>query len=171
MGFFDNLFGKSKHSAPAPACDPMTVYAPAEGEVIPLDQFPDEMFSQEVLGPGCGILPSGKLVTAPFNGTVTQVVDTLHAVGLLSSDGVEVLIHVGVDTVEMGGKGFKYHIKKDQRIHLGDPLITFDRKVIKEAGHSDAIAVVVTNSDEYSVVDLKAEGSIAPGGLMLKVQK
>ena len=76
MGFFDNLFGKSKHSAPAPACDPMTVYAPAEGEVIPLDQFPDEMFSQEVLGPGCGILPSGKLVTAPFNGTVTQVVDT-----------------------------------------------------------------------------------------------
>lgn len=171
MGFFSKLFSGSKNAAPLPKCEPLTVYAPAEGTIIPIAEFPDEVFSQGILGPGCGILPTGNLVSAPFDGTVIQAADTLHAVGLVSNDGVEVLIHVGVDTVDMGGKGFRYHVKDGQKVRLGDPLIEFDRETIKAAGHSDAIAVVVTNGDDYSAVDLQAEGDTQRGALLLKVKK
>lgn len=170
MGLLSKLF-KNESPAPAPHCEPLTVYAPAAGEVVPLERFPDDVFSQEILGPGCGILPSGKVVVAPFNGTVIQEVETRHAVGVASDDGVELLIHVGVDTVEMNGKGFRYHVKNGQRIRLGDPLIEFDRAVIREAGHSDAIAIVVTNSDEYASVELQTTGAVSSGTAILKAVK
>lgn len=124
-----------------------------------------------MLGPGCGILPSGKLVTAPFNGTVIQASETLHAVGLSSSDGVELLIHVGVDTVEMAGKGFKYHVKNGQKVRLGQPLIEFDSEQVKAAGHSDAIAVIVTNGDDYAAVEMQTEGPLTSGTQLLKAEK
>ena len=171
MGIFSALFGREKKAAAVPACEPLSVYAPAEGRVVPLEEFPDELFCQGVLGPGCGILPAGNMVTAPFNGKIVQASDTLHAVGLLSDDGVELLIHVGVDTVDMGGKGFKYYVKDGQRVKLGDPLIGFDRETIKAAGHPDAIAVVVTNGDEFSAVDLQATGATTSGTLILKAKK
>lgn len=171
VGFFSKLLGKHEGAAQGPACEPLTVYTPAEGEVIPLEQFPDELFSQEVLGPGCGILPTGKLVTAPFHGTVVQGVDSRHAIGLNSEDGIELLIHVGVDTVEMEGQGFQYHVKEGQKVRLGDPLISFDREAIKAAGHPDAIAVVVTNSDAFSGVSLLTTGSAASGVPMLKANR
>lgn len=169
MGFLDKLFEKGKPSAPA--CEPLTVYAPAVGTVIPLEQFPDELFSQGVLGPGCGILPTGGQVVAPFNGTVTQLTDTRHAIGVTSGDGVEVLIHVGVDTVEMEGRGFQSTVKEGQRISRGDLLIRFDRDAIKAAGHPDAIAVIVTNSDDFSAVTLKAGGAVDAGAVILKTEK
>lgn len=170
MGIFSALFGLDKKSAAVPECEPLSIYAPAEGTVIPLGQFPDELFCQGVLGPGCGIIPTGNVVTAPFNGKIIQITDTRHAVGLLSDDGVELLIHVGVDTVDMGGKGFKYYAKDGKRVKMGDPLIEFDRETIKAAGHPDAIAVVVTNSDDFSTVDLQTTGATASGTLILKVK-
>lgn len=171
MGFLDKLFEKGKHSATAPVCEALTVYAPAEGAVIPLEQFPDELFSQEVLGPGCGIQPTGDRVFAPFNGTVTQTTDTRHAIGVTSDDGVELLIHVGVDTVEMAGQGFRTFVKNGQKINRGDQLLSFDRQAIKAAGHPEAIAVVVTNSDEFSGVELIAGGNAPAGERLLKLKK
>lgn len=170
MGLFDKLF-KNEKSAPMPHCEPLTVYAPAEGEVIPLERFPDAVFSQEILGPGCGILPTGKRIVAPFNGTVIQAVESRHAVGVASEDGMEILIHVGVDTVEMNGKGFQYHVKNGQQIRLGEPLIEFDREIIRQAGHPDAIAVVVTNADEYSAVELRMSETVSEGTAILTVKK
>lgn len=169
MSIFDKFLGKEKNAAPV--CEPLTIYAPAAGAVIALEQFPDELFSQEVLGPGCGILPAEDQVAAPFNGTVTQLTDTRHAIGVTSSDGVELLIHVGVDTVEMEGKGFQSAVKEGQKISRGDVLIKFDRKAIREAGHPDAIAVIVTNSDEFAKVELKAEGDVDAGAVILKAEK
>lgn len=169
MGIFSKLFGNDKKKAPQ--CEPMTVYAPAEGTVVPLSEFPDAVFSQEILGPGCGILPSGDLVCAPFNGTIIQAADTLHAVGIASDDGLEVLIHVGVDTVDMAGKGFRYHVKNGQRVYLGDPLIGFDRETIRTAGHSDAIAVVLTNGEDYAGMELQKTGPVSRGTVILKVKK
>lgn len=169
MSILDKLIGKEKRVAPV--CDPLTIYAPAAGKVTILEEFPDELFSQEVLGPGCGILPSGDKVVAPFNGTVTQLTDTGHAIGVTSSDGIELLIHIGVDTVEMGGKGFQSMVKEGQKIFRGDELIRFDRDEIKAAGHPDAIAVIVTNRDEFSAVLLKADGSVDTGAEILKVEK
>lgn len=169
MGIFDKLMGKEKSEAPA--CDPLTVYAPAAGVVTALDKYPDELFSQEVLGPGCGILPAEDKVVAPFNGTVTQLTDTRHAIGVTSNDGIELLIHVGVDTVEMAGEGFQSLVKEGQKISRGDALIKFDRDAIKAAGHPDAIAVIVTNSDEFSGVTLQAEGDVEAEAVILKVDK
>lgn len=171
MGIFSKLLGIDQSAAHSPACDPLSVYAPVEGEVFPLEQFPDAVFSQGILGPGCGISPAAALVCAPFNGTVIQCADTLHAVGLASKDGLEVLIHVGVDTVDMAGKGFRCHVKEGQKVCLGDPLITFDPDVIHAAGHSDAIAVVVTNSDDFSNVELRISGAVASGIKILQAAR
>lgn len=170
MGIFSKVFGKDNEAA-EPLCEPMTVYAPTEGTVIHLSEFPDQLFSQEVLGPGCGILPKGDTVYAPFNGTVTQVVDTFHAIGITSKDGVEVLIHVGVDTVKMNGKGFFSNVKNGQAIRRGDALLHFDREAIKAEGYPDAIAVVVTNMDDFSEVELKLTGAVEAGEQLLKVSK
>lgn len=168
MGIFSKLFGGGKNTAAVPEREPLAVYAPADGRVIPIAEFPDAVFSQEILGPGCGILPTGNTVIAPFNGTVIQAADTFHAVGLASDDGLELLIHVGVDTVDMGGKGFRYYVKDGQKVRRGDQLIAFDREVIKAAGHSDAIAVVVTNSDDFTGVELQNLGEVRHGELILK---
>lgn len=171
MAFWDKLFKKENNTAQAPVCEPLTVYAPADGDVIPLEQFPDELFSQEVLGPGCGIVPSGDKVVAPFHGTVSQLTDTRHAIGVTSDDGIELLIHVGVDTVEMAGQGFRTWVKNGQKIRRGDQLISFDRKAIQAAGHPDAIAVIVTNGDEFTSITLKTSGSAAAGDVILKAEK
>lgn len=164
MALFGKLFKKAQAEAEpevqAPVCDPMVIYAPAEGRAIPLSQFPDEVFSSEALGPGCGIEPEGDTVCAPFNGEVTQVIDTKHAVGLTSESGVEVLIHIGVDTVAMNGKGFQTDIKPGQKVMKGEKLITFDRQAIREAGYKEAIAVIVINADDYSSVELTGSAAV-----------
>ena len=169
MGFLDKLWDKAKSEAPA--VKDGKVLAPVEGDVIALEEFPDAVFSQGVLGPGCGILPAGDTVVSPFDGTVTQLTDTMHAIGVTSVGGVEILIHVGVDTVEMGGNGFRCLVKQGQKLHTGDPLIQFDRAAIQAAGHSDAVAIIVTNSDEFSSVELKGTGTSAAGTLILEAVK
>ena len=113
MGFFDKLFGgKTDQEETAKfSGQSKTVLTPIRGKVLAQADIPDETFAQGILGPGCGIEPTGKTVYAPFDGTVEQVASTLHAVGLTSEDGIEILIHVGMDTVEMQGKGFKALVK------------------------------------------------------------
>ena len=106
MGFFDKLFGGKAASETKFSGQKMTVMLPIDGKVIPLEQLPDETFASAILGPGCGVEPTGDTVYAPFDGTVTQVPESLHAVGMMSDDGIELLIHVGMDTVEMKGQGF-----------------------------------------------------------------
>ena len=104
MGFFDKLFGGKAASETKFSGQKMTVMLPIDGKVIPLEQLPDETFASAILGPGCGVEPTGDTVYAPFDGTVTQVPESLHAVGMMSDDGIELLIHVGMDTVEMKGQ-------------------------------------------------------------------
>ena len=169
MGFFDKLRGKDRGGASA--VKDGKVLAPVSGDVIPLEEFPDAVFSQGILGPGCGILPAGDTVVSPFDGTVTQLTDTMHAIGVTSAGGVEVLIHVGVDTVDMAGSGFRSLVKQGQKHHTGDRLIQFDREAIRAAGHADAVAIVVTNSDEFSAVELKGTGTVAAGEPVLEAVK
>ena len=118
MGFFDKLFGgKSKDENTAKFTNQSkTVLTPLQGKVLAQADIPDETFAQGILGPGCGIEPTGDTVYAPFDGTVTQIATTLHAVGITSNDGIELLIHVGMDTVDMKGQGFTALVKENQKV-------------------------------------------------------
>ncbi len=133
------------------------IYAPVSGKVIRREDIPDETFASGIMGEGAGIEPEEETVVAPFDGEITSVVDTGHAVGLTSSDGVELLIHVGVDTVKMKGDGFHVFVTEGQKVKTGEKLLKFDRDKIRKAGYSDTTAVLVTNSDDYSSVKTVAE--------------
>ena len=151
------FFGQSK-----------TVLAPIRGKVLAQADIPDETFAQGILGPGCGIEPTGKTVYAPFDGTVNQVASTLHAVGLTSQDGIEILVHVGMDTVEMNGKGFKALVKEGDKVKAGTPLLKVDLDAIRAAGHPTATAIIVTNGDDLGELKMLAEGDILAGTPLFK---
>ena len=134
---------------PSITCQPGEVYAPVSGTVIPSEEIPDETFAAGVLGQGVGIQPADGLVVAPFDGEISSVTDTQHAVGISSPDGMELLIHVGVDTVAMNGDGFQCFVREGQKVKAGEKLIAFDRAKIAAAGHPDVVVVLVTNADDY----------------------
>lgn len=148
-----------------------TVSAPAEGTVVPMKEIPDETFSAGVLGQGVGIQPVKGVITAPFAGTVTQVADTGHALGLASEDGLELLIHVGVDTVEMQGRGFTPKVKEDDHIQPGQVLLTFDKQAIADASHPDVVVVMLTNADDYERVECAPAGTVAPGAQIIHAER
>ena len=171
MGFFDKLLHSKVPESVAVQNAPLTVCAPFSGTAMKMEDIPDPVFSQGVLGTGCGIDPAEEIVYAPFNGTVSQTTDTLHAIGVTSEDGIELLIHVGMDTVEMAGKGFKCLVKKDQAVTAGQPLMTFTLSDIQSAGHPPVTAVVVTNADDFAGVELLADGRVELGAPLLRVTK
>ena len=132
--------------------------APLKGNVIPCDQIPDTTFASGVLGQGIGIDPTDGAVVAPFDGKVLTVAETGHAVGLAGPEGVELLIHAGVDTVEMKGDGFEVFVSEGDAVKAGQKLFTFDIDKIKAAGHSPITAVLITNSDDFSDIRITGDG-------------
>ena len=170
MGFFDKLFGnKAEEEETAKFFgQSKTVLAPIRGKVLAQADIPDETFAQGILGPGCGIEPTGKTVYAPFDGTVTQIATTLHAVGITSNDGIELLIHVGMDTVDMKGQGFTVLVKENQKVTAGTPLLKVDLDAIRAAGHPTATAIIVTNGDDMGELKMLAEGDILAGTPLFK---
>ena len=126
---------------------------PVEGTSVPLDQVPDPTFSQGIMGPGIAIEPSDGLVLAPAEGTVAHVFPTGHAVALTLEDGVEVLIHVGLDTVEMKGEGFETLVEVGQHVVAGTPLLRADLAAIRIAGH-EAITPVIVMNDRTARIEL-----------------
>lgn len=126
-----------------------TIYAPLSGNVIPLEQIPDDTFASGVLGNGVGIEPTVGEVVAPFDGTIATVTDTKHAIGLMGPKDMEMLIHVGVDTVKMQGEGFEVFVSEGDEVKAGQKLMTFQIDKIKEAGYSPTTAVLLNNSDDY----------------------
>lgn len=126
------------------------LYAPVKGTVIARDAIPDATFAAGVLGDGVGIEPEEGLVVAPVDGVISTVVDSKHAVGISGPNGMEILIHVGVDTVNMKGDGFACLVKEGEAVKAGQKLITFDIDKIRKAGYCPTTAVLLTNSDDYS---------------------
>ncbi|MBQ1632923.1 MAG: PTS glucose transporter subunit IIA [Clostridia bacterium] len=137
-------------------CAAGAVMQPVAGNVIARDAIPDDTFASGVLGDGVGIEPEGELVVAPFDGTISSVAESQHAVGI-EANGMELLIHVGVDTVNMQGDGFACLVKEGDEVKLGQPLIRFSREKIKAAGYSDTVAVLLTNSDDLEGVECGAK--------------
>ena len=143
--------------------DDKAVYSPLEGKLIPMTEVPDETFASKALGEGVAVIPEKGCVYAPFDGEVEMVYDTGHAIGLVREDGMEVLIHVGINTVELGGKYYTAKVSNGQKIKKGDLLLEFDMDEIAKAGYSMVTPVIVTNSDEYEGLTFKEHGRVEPG--------
>ena len=133
-------------------CEDGEVHAPAYGQIIPRQEIPDATFAEGVLGEGIGIQPEVGLVVAPFDGEIASVAETGHAIGLEGPGDMELLIHVGVDTVQMKGKGFHPLVKEGDTVTAGQKLLEFDRDEIAKAGYPDTVVVLLTNSDDYEQV-------------------
>ncbi len=132
----------------------LVLFAPIKGNVISRAKIPDETFASGVLGDGVGIEPEIGEVVAPFDGEISSVADTRHAIGITGPGEMEVLIHVGIDTVHMNGDGFELLVKEGEKVKAGQKLIRFDIDKIKAAGYSSTVAVLLTNSEDYSNVQV-----------------
>lgn len=147
------------------------VLAPLSGAVLALTNVPDATFSSGLLGQGIAIIPDDNRVIAPFDGEVASLFQTKHAIGILSESGVEVLIHVGIDTVKLDGQHFTAHVKVGQKVHAGDLLLEFDRQAIRDAGYDLATPIIVSNSDDYRSVEATDTGTITMGMRLLTLSR
>ena len=172
MGFFDKLFGGKAEQEETVKFfgQSKTVLTPIRGKVLAQADIPDETFAQGILGPGCGIEPTGKTVYAPFDGTVEQVASTLHAVGLTSEDGIEILIHVGMDTVELKGKGYELFVQAGDYVQKGQLLFRFDLQAIAAAGYTLTTPVIVTNSSRFARIEPLLSGRVTAGQQLLRAK-
>ena len=160
-----------KSDAPELKTESNIVYAPVEGNVIPMEEIPDEIFASGVLGEGVGIEPAKGEIVAPFDGTITTVFNTKHALGLTSSNGVELLIHVGINTVELEGEYYTSKVAGGDYVKTGQVLLTFDKEAISKAGYDVTTAVLVTNPDNYSKVCVEKTGAAAALDKIITVEK
>lgn len=148
----------------------LTVCAPMNGKAVSLSEVKDPTFAEEILGKGMAVVPAEGKVFSPINGKVTTVFDTLHAIGLESDDGVEVLIHIGLDTVQLGGKYYTAHVKNGDRVTIGTPLIDFDMEKIKEEGYDVITPVIITNTADLQDVAGTEPGEIRAGEEFIKIK-
>lgn len=147
------------------------VLSPLSGRAVALESVPDATFAQGVLGQGAAIEPSEGRVTVPADGTVSTILDTHHAVGLTLDNGAELLIHIGINTVELNGEGFTAHVSEGDRVTRGQTLITFDKEFIASKGYNTITPVIVSNSDDYAEIKRIGDGNISAGGVLLELAK
>ncbi|MGD6815808.1 PTS sugar transporter subunit IIA [Metabacillus sp. 84] len=148
---FKKLFGKKEEVSKEES-----VFAPMKGKLVSLEEVPDPVFSQKMMGDGAAIIPSEGKVVSPVNGEIIQLFHTKHAIGLRSETGMELLIHVGLETVGMNGEGFEAHVKEGDKVSVGDALLTCDLTLISEKASSIITPIVITNGDILESVE-KAE--------------
>ena len=136
----------------------------------PLASIEDPVFASEVLGKGCAIDPAQDVITAPFDGTVQQIAETKHAISLTSRNGVDILIHVGMNTIELNGAGFELLVHIGDTVQKGQPLLKFDREKIIAAGCSLMTPVIVTNAAAFKSVDVLVSGTVSAGQELIMVR-
>lgn len=148
----------------------ITLYSHMNGTAVKLEDVEDDVFSQKILGEGAAVEPSEGKLYAPCDGKIDSVFDTKHAVNMVSDDGVEILLHIGIDTVKLGGQYFEAHVSDGQEVKKGDLLISFDMDKIKAAGYKVTTPLIIGNTDDYASVEPAAENSISAGDIILKIK-
>ena len=151
--------------------DDSVLYSVSEGTAILLSQVNDATFASEVLGKGVAVIPAKGKVVAPCDATVETVFDTKHAVGLSTESGMELLIHIGINTVELNGKYFTSHVKNGDHVKKGQLLVSFDMEKVKAAGYDVTTPLIVTNSDDYKDMKILSEDSVTPSDKVLEIVK
>ena len=157
LGF---LKGKSKGNI---------IYSPCNGKVVPLSEVSDPTFAEKILGDGFAVIPSEGKIYAPADGEVTMVFDTLHAITITSTQGTELLIHIGLDTITLKGEPFTAHVVAGDKVKKGDLLMDVDLDKIKAAGLEIITPVLICNTDEYAKIDLQKEGNVSLDDAVLKI--
>ncbi|MFC7783650.1 PTS glucose transporter subunit IIA [Rossellomorea sp. GCM10028870] len=152
------LFGK-KEEAPKT----VNAVAPLTGTLKSLEDVPDPVFSQKMMGDGIAIDPTEGKVVSPVDGEIMQLFPTKHAVGIKAKNGAEILIHIGLETVSMNGEGFEAHISEGSKVSMGDPLITFDLNLVKEKAKSTITPIILTNGDDMDELVKKELTSVIAG--------
>lgn len=159
------------HNDALPEVSDNEILSPLAGKSIALEDVPDPTFAEGILGLGAAVEPSEGKITAPADGTVGTLFDTHHAIGLNLDNGAELLIHIGINTVELNGEGFTAHVSEGDRVKKGQTLITFDKELIASKGYKTATPVIVTNPDEYSAVKRVADGNVTEKDVLIELVK
>ncbi|WP_066192140.1 MULTISPECIES: PTS sugar transporter subunit IIA [Gracilibacillus] len=150
-----NLFKKKETN--------MEVVSPMTGDVVTLEDVPDQVFSQKMMGEGIAIAPVNGEVVAPIDGEVVDVFRTKHAISLHANNGAEILIHMGLETVELDGKGFEIHVTNGQKVKKGDDLASFDLESVTTDGYKTITPLIVLNSKEFELTDYVSEQQVQAG--------
>lgn len=145
-----------------------SIQAPIKGEIVGMEEIPDETFASGVLGKGVGIKPEAEIITAPFTGKISTVAETGHAIGITSRDGMEILIHIGINTVNMNGQGFQPKVKTGDQVVSGQELLEFDRGAIKKAGYSDIVVIMLLNADQFPDTEFISKQNVDAGVQIIK---
>ncbi|MGN1401072.1 MAG: PTS glucose transporter subunit IIA [Bacillus sp. (in: firmicutes)] len=156
--FLKKIFGKKTNDD-----SQQQLVSPITGKILPLEEVPDPVFSQKMMGDGIAVEPSEGMVVAPLDAEVVQVFPTKHAVGLKTDTNIEILIHIGLETVSMKGDGFESHVKAGDRVKKGDQLISFDLDLVREKAKSIITPVIITNTDAMASIDKASSADLVKG--------
>lgn len=162
MGLFSRLKKEEKN---------MIIYSCAKGQIVPMEQIPDEVFAKGIMGYCCGILPVDGNVYAPVDGTIELIADTRHAIGLKGDNGVELLLHIGINTVEMNGEGFCTKVQAGEKVKKGQLILSMDLDKIQNAGYKTDIITIITNGDEYSEICRTEAKQVSVGEKLMDIWK
>ena len=157
-------------AAPAAAAKDTVLSACLNGTVVPLADVKDEAFASGALGDGIAIEPTDGELVAPADGEISSTFETHHAVGMTTADGAELLMHIGIDTVKLGGKHFTYLVNEGDKVKKGQPLIRFELEAIKTEGYPVTTPLIVCNTDDYAAVAAKASGTVKQGDALLELK-
>lgn len=155
---FKKLFGKGKEVE-----KDIAIYTPFTGEYVKIEDIPDPVFAQKMMGEGFGVNPTEGEVVAPINAKVDNVFPTKHAIGLKAENGLELLVHVGLDTVQLDGEGFEVLVNSGDEVNVGDPLIRFNLEFIKNNAKSVISPVIITNSDQLASFNIDSVEAVVKG--------
>ena len=144
----------------------LEIFKCAQGDIVPIENVPDSVFADKLLGDGIAINPSNGEIISPVDGQVVMIQDSLHAIGIQSEDGIEILIHVGLDTVELKGEGFVKKVNINDGVNKGQPIVCFDKEMIEEKGYNMITMMIVVNDERIS----KLEKGDQLDKLLIKVQ-
>lgn len=147
------------------------IVAPQTGSCVALTEVPDAVFADKVLGDGVAIKPTEDVVFSPINGTIVQVAHTFHAIGIEGSDGIEILLHLGINTVELKGDGFNCHVKVGDKVKKGDKLIDMDRAFIESKGYNTISPCIITNMDSIDKFEIKTGDVKAKENVVISYKK
>lgn len=147
------------------------VFSPLKGTFVPIEKVQDEVFSKKVLGDGFAIMPTSRTVLSPVDGEIKMIFPTHHALGISTKEGIEMMIHIGIDTVNENGEGFQNHVHIDQTVKSGEPLISFNLDGLREKGYDMTTMVIITGSNSFDMINMIKEQEVDTNTVVCILEK